>query len=49
MGELARSGAEDARYVQSLVRTVSARASGPLRIEAELEGAGRRHRPICET
>jgi regulatory protein len=41
VGELARSGWQsDARYVASLVRARVAQGFGPLRIEAELEGAG---------
>jgi regulatory protein len=41
VGELARSGWQsDARYVASLVLARVAQGFGPLRIEAELEGAG---------
>jgi regulatory protein len=41
VGELARAGWQsDTRYVQSLVRTRIGQGFGPLRIEAELEGAG---------
>jgi regulatory protein len=50
VGELALSGWQsDARYVQALVRSRLAQGFGPLRIEAELEGAGVAESLICAT